>query len=272
MITLDNFEKIDEYELSIVPKDNDVGGGRITREEIDKIRDFPNAKSLKISGLNQANFEYLINCYGNQFEAIAFFKNKAVGDLSLLGSLNNIKYIYYFFNQKAVDLWDMTDNNNLLGLGIYDFSKLHTIERIPTAPALKYFSIGNQVWEKAEIESLKPLTKSTITHFAWWGKKILDNDFQCLAQSRVTELDLNICSFKMEELARIVASIPGLCGKATKPYHECGISQNGETTVYYDLCKGKRSLVKGKDEVKLNEYLAEFDRLIEKYENVPSCN
>lgn len=265
MITLDNFEKIDEYELSLVPEDNDVGGGRITKEEIDKIRDFPNAKSLKISGLNQENFEYLISRYGNQFEAIAFFKNKAVNDLSLLGDLKNIKYIYCFFNQKAVDLWVMTDNENLVGLGIYDFSKLHTIEKIATAPVLQYFSIGDAVWGKAEIESLKPLTQSTITHFAWWGKKILDNDFQCLAKSRVTELDLNICSFRTEELARIVASIPGLRGKATTPYREVGIHENGKRTVYYNLCKGKRSLIKGKDESKLNEYLTEFDRLVEKY-------
>ena len=265
MITLDNFEKVDEYELSLVPEDNDVGGGRITKEEIDNIREFPNAKSLKISGLNQENFEYLISRYGNQFEAIAFFKNKTISDLSILGSLNNIKYIYYFFNQKAADLWNMTNNKNLIGLGIYDFSKLHTIEMIPTAPTLQFFSIGNKVWGTAEIESLKPLTQSAVTHFAWWGKKILDNDFQCLAKSRVTELDLNICSFRMEELAHIVASIPGLCGKATTPYREFGIHENEKSTVYYNLCKGKRSLIKGKDESKLKEYLAEFDGLVEKY-------
>ena len=265
MITLDNFEKIDEYELCLVPEDNDVGGGRITKEEIDIIHDFPDAKSLKISGLNQENFEYLISRYGNQFEAIAFFKNKTVSDLSMLGSLNNLKYIYYFFNQKAADLWDMTDNENLIGLGIYDFSKLHTIEKIATAPTLQYFSIGNEVWGEAEIESLKPLTQSSVTHFAWWGKRILDNDFRCLAKSKVTELDLNICTFRMEELACIVASIPGLCGKATTPYRECGIHENGKSTVYYSLCKGKRNLIKGQDDSKLNAYLVEFDKLVEKY-------
>ena len=110
-------------------------------------------------------------------------------------------------------------NENLKGLAIYDFSRLHSIEKIVTAPNIEYFSIGNKVWAKMDIESLKPLIQSNVSHFKWWGNKILDNDYLCLAQSKIRELD----------------------------------------------CKGKKTLVKGKDDEKLEKYLADFERLVEKY-------
>ena len=65
---------LDISDLEIIPQNNDVGGGKITRQEIDIIKDFPDAKALKISGLNQETFEYLIGHYGQQFKRIYFLK------------------------------------------------------------------------------------------------------------------------------------------------------------------------------------------------------
>ncbi|MCR4611161.1 MAG: hypothetical protein K5644_04605 [Lachnospiraceae bacterium] len=39
-------------------------------------------------------------------------------DLSPLSKLNGIKFINYFFNQKATSLWDMSGNKSLIGLSI----------------------------------------------------------------------------------------------------------------------------------------------------------
>lgn len=264
-INQSNFESSDAslFDVSIVQKD--IGGGKTTKEDIDRLAEYPTAKSLKISGLNQESFEYLIERYGSQFEAISFWKNKLISDLSPLKDLVNIKYIHYFFNQKSTDLWNMENNKELNGLSIYDFSKLHSIEKVTTAPHLKYFSIGNCVWSKMEIESLKPLTRSQVTHFKWWGKKVLDHDYLCLADSHIKRLDVLITDFRMEELAQLIASIPGLTGKITKPYKEFTVIENGEKTTYYLLCKGKRNLTKGKDDDKLKKYLENFNRLVEKY-------
>lgn len=229
-ITLENFESHNDdiYDLVIIPEDNDVGGGRITKEEIDVIQKHPQAKSLKISGLKQETFEYLILNYGNQFEAISFFKNKLVRDLSLLGSLSQLKYVYYFFNQKADRLWNMRKN-----------------------------------------ESLKPLVNSSVTHFSWWGDIVEDKDFLCLANSKIKRLDLNVCKFRMEELAEIVAAIPDLQGTVTKPYKENSIVDiDGNKTTYYLPCKGKRKLVAGKDEDKLKIYIEEFGELVRKHEKI----
>lgn len=269
-ITLENFEKTrtEIYDVVLVPQNNDIGGGSITKEEIDIIKEYPDAKSLRISGLNQETFEYLIGNYGNQFEAISFFKNKLVSDLSLLGNLRQLQFVYYFFNQRVERLWDMKNNESLTGLAIYDFSKLHIIDEVATAPNLKKFAIGNEIWSKSNIKSLKPLVSSSITHFAWSGEKVQDNDFFCLAKSKIRELDLNISMFKMEELAQLIASFPSLRGTATKPYRESSIIDTDQSkTTFYFLCKGKRRLVKGKDDAKLEKYIDEFEHLVNCYRN-----
>ena len=264
-INLSNFENHRDnlFDLTIVQKD--VGGGITSIEEIDIIQEYPNAKSLIISGLKQETFEYLIQNYGNQFKAISFWKNKLVTDLSPLGNLKGLEYLHYFVNQRVTDLWDMRKNENLRGLAIYDFTRLHSIEKIVTAPNIEYFSIGNRYGSKMDIESLKPLIQSNVSHFGWWGNKILDNDYLCLAQSKIRELDIPVGTFRMEELAELVASIPDLRGTVTKPYKEFSITEHDKKTTYYLLCKGKKTLVKGKDDEKLEKYLADFESLVEKY-------
>ena len=71
--------------------------------------------------------------------------------------------------------------------------------------------------------------------------------------------------FTIDELARLVANIPDLTGEITKPYKECSIIESGEKTTYYLLCKGKRKLIKGKDDDKLKKYLEDYNSLVEKY-------
>lgn len=265
-INLSNFEKSDLslYDVSIVQRE--IDGGKTEIKDIDCLSEYPKAKSLIVSGLNQEAFEYLIRRYGHQFEAISFWKNKMISDLSPLSDLTGLKYLHFFFNQRAENLWNMAHNESLIGLALYDFSRLHAIKEVAAAPHLNYFSIGNRVWSKMELESLKPLTHSQISHFAWWGEKITDNDYLCLADSHINKLDMSITKFKMEELARLVASIPNLKGKITKPYQEYTIIENGKKTTYYRLCKGKRRLIKGKDDDKLKKYLEDYQRFIEKYE------
>lgn len=69
MITVDNFDlaSFDIYDINLVQ--NEVDGGVIPVEQIDAIKDFPDSKSIIISGLKQDTFEYFINAYGKQFRA-----------------------------------------------------------------------------------------------------------------------------------------------------------------------------------------------------------
>lgn len=93
----------------------------------------------------------------------------------------------------------------------------------------------------------------------------MDNDYLCLADSHIKRLDMSIAHFKIDELAQLVANIPDLTGEITKPYKEFTVIENGEKTTYYLLCKGKRKLIKGKDDNKLKKYLEDYSILVEKY-------
>lgn len=80
----------------------------------------------------------------------------------------------------ASGLWDMSNNRELVGLSIMDFTKIRSISQIETANSLLCFRLGNEVYDKMEIDSFKPLTKTNITHFTWLGKKLLDGDYKAI--------------------------------------------------------------------------------------------
>ncbi len=263
MVTMDNFDSssLDIYDINLVQKE--VGGGVISFEQIDTIKDFPDSKSIIISGLKQDTFEYFVNTYGKQFQAITFWKNKGVSDLSVLSSLSDVEYISYFFNQKVNKLWDMTNNKKLIGLSLTDFSKLHSLAGIEKAGSLEYFDIGDRVEARMEIESFKPIVNTNIKHFSWSGKKVQDNDFGCLAHSKIEELDIGPTQFTLLELAQLLALFPEtLKGTITKPYIKGGIKDKDGYTEYFFLCKRKKTCVKGRDDERFASYLNEFESLL----------
>ena len=264
MIAIDDFYKpsLDLFDVNLVQKE--VTGGMITVDEIDAIKQHPQAKSIVISGLKQDTFEYFIREYGNQFEAISFWKNKDVKDLSALSKLKNVKYISYFFNQKASNLWDMSANDNLRGLSITDFSKLRSIKEIITARNLEFFRLGDEVDARMVIESLEPISRTSISHFEWCGKKVEDGGYKCLADGNIKVLDISPIRFTMEELVDLLSAFPEtLEGWITKPYVTSGIRDHSGYQEYHFLCKGKKKCIEGIDDERFRKYLEEFSNMLE---------
>ena len=271
MVDIGNFTStsFEIFDINLVQKE--VDGGIVSIDMIDEvIGNNPDAGSIVISGLKQDTFEYFINTYAGQFEAISFWKNKLVEDLSLLGKLKDVKFINYFFNQRAVSLWDMSGNTVLKGLGIYDFSRLHSIADIVTAPNLEFFGIGDQVWAGMEIDSLKPVANSNIKHFEWCGKTVSDNDYRCLSEGKIEILDINPTRFALDELTALLALFPDtLSGSITRPYvtASVGTKDKNDRTTYNYLCKNKKACIAGKDDKRFSNYLKDFERLLEEKRN-----
>ena len=149
----------------------DIGGGKISIPEIDVLAEHPEVEAVAISGLRQDTFDYFIRTYGQRLRAIEFFKNKLVEDWSLLGTLPKLEYVYWFANQRIDRLWDMSGNTALKGLGVSDFTRLHSIEGIQTAPALRYFCFKDAVWDTSEVESFSPLAHTGVTHLMFGAKR-----------------------------------------------------------------------------------------------------
>ena len=179
----------------------DIGGGKITVADIDKLKFHPDADAVTISGLRQDTFEYFIETYGKQLKAIRFFKNKFIEDLSPLGTLPQLEYIYLSLNQRAASLWEMTNNISLTGLCIEDFSRLSSIKEVKTAPSLRDFRIGNTAYKKAVINSLMQLAGMKLERLSFNGSAIADNDLSFLAElPRLRTFDFPTNVFTTEQL------------------------------------------------------------------------
>jgi hypothetical protein len=71
----------------------DISGGRISKQAIDRIRQYPSITEISISGLTQDTFDYFIENYGHQFKAIMFWKCPLVAELSKIELLDQVEYI-----------------------------------------------------------------------------------------------------------------------------------------------------------------------------------
>lgn len=249
-------------------KNADITGGKITKEDLDVLKNHPSADTLTVMGLNQDTFTYFIKTYGNQLRAIRFFKNKSVEDWSLLGTLRNLEFVYFFHNQRITHLWDMRANTCLQGIALQDFTKLHTLSGIEKAPALKWLDIGDAVWPKTEIDSFQCLAGTSITHFSFCGKKVTDMDLSFLLDMPYLEtFDFFSNLYTTEQVAWMVANKPAMKGISLKPV-VLGSAMDGEPAVM--VVGRKKPFLQVKDnQAKIEKYTKDFYLLVEKYAGVP---
>lgn len=216
--TFENFSNRGYYEAFLYGTAMDIGGGTITKEEIDILKEYPQLKRISIAGLHQDTFEYFIGNYGAQFEAICFFKNKMVADLSLLGTLEHVQTISYFLNQRAESLWDMHRNKKLKMLNIDDFSRLHTLQGIETAPQLEWFTFGNAVWATSKFDVVPDLQGSSLRKINYNADVPYEGAYQFLKIPELEEFSFRTNIYKTEFLAWISANYPHLQGQSLQPY------------------------------------------------------
>lgn len=269
VITMDNFHRctLSFTSENVGPwlreENMDVGGGIISIADIDKIRDFPNAKNVVISGLHQDTFEYFIKTYGKQFRAIFFHKNKLVSDWSLLSTLPGLEFIHWFFNQKIEKFWDMTQNTALQGISIDAFSRLKDISGVEKAPNLRYFDIGDGFWPSNEIKSLSPLKNTSVEYIGFGCKTLLDKDFSFakdVKQLRKLELSTNLLT--VEQYAWIQANCPWLDKSVLGPVYIVD-------EYVYVYGRGKRSFKLQGNEKRLEKVEESFRRLVAQMKDAP---
>lgn len=245
----------------------DVGGGNLTKEEIDQLADCPDLDTIRISGLRQNTFEYFITTYGRQFKKIHFFKNKLVEDWSLLAGLPELESLYWFHNQRIASLWDLSGNRSLRELHISDFTRLHQLSGIATAPALRLLFIGDSIWPSMNIESLGPLTGMPLECLAWHGKSIADQDLSFIATLKHLKwFDCPIKYFTSEQCAWIAANCPGADGREFHPYE---IWRKGDREEAAIVGKRKPVLELPGNEMRIRRYADHFNALKEEYRGVP---
>ena len=100
-----------EAHLSLIQEK--LNGGAITLEDMDVLNAYDKIDRLSVSGLDQVKFEYLIQKYGHRFTQLHLFKNPKINDFTPLESLEKLRSVEMFWNQKADNLWDLNKNKSL---------------------------------------------------------------------------------------------------------------------------------------------------------------
>lgn len=263
-LTKNNFTNRTNYEAFLYGEAIDIGGGTITREEIDILKEHPELTRISVAGLHQDTFEYFIENYGKQFYGIYFFKNKMVSDLSALETLKNVEAIGYFLNQRAENLWDMSKNKSLEMLEISDFSRLYNLNGIEKAPKLKCLEFGNKVWATSKIDIVPDMKESAIEHI-YFNAELSNRDicrFLEIPLLKTLNFRVNLC--KTEFLAWISANYPEVDGYCLKPY-----------TLFNDnsgfIC-GKRKphidMTNEKDRIKIEKSVEKFNKLKQQFKGM----
>ena len=244
----------------------DVSGGRIAKDEIDVIREFPSATEIAISGLTQDTFEYFIENYGHQFKAIIFWKCPLVSSLKAMEDLDQVEYIVYFWNQRAEHLWDFSKTKALKGFCYDDFTRMHDISEIAGAPALEDLRFGDRVWKKYILNTLGPIREcTTLKSLSFSAKKILDGKIEPLAHlKQVEHLLFPSNLFSTEQVAWLKAHLPDtVVSKVLNAYRtiEKPLKISGKDKDTFIVGKGKPFLSSVEDKARISKYVAQFNEM-----------
>ncbi len=258
------------------PENYQISGGRITREIIDKLKERPHIRAIKICGLRQDTFDYFIDRYGQQFEAIFLWKCPLIGDFSKLANLVKLKHITFFWNQRAEKLWDMSGNRSLRSVFLNDFTRLHRLDDLASAPALEELHFGDAVWGGFVIETLKPLEHcGNLKLLDFNGKKIIDGDPSPIAAlPRLEELKFPCRFFTTEQIAWLAARLPGVRSQVLAPLYrtkpiEWPTAKGVKQKDTFIVGKGKPFLDSNADRPRVEKYVREFETLAAYYRANP---
>ncbi|HLO15194.1 MAG TPA: hypothetical protein VK206_10220 [Anaerolineales bacterium] len=247
-----------------------ISGGRIKKQDIDKIKDFPDATGISISGLTQDTFDYFIENYGHQFKAIIFWKCPLVGDLTLLESLAHIEYIVYFWNQRAEKLWDFSKTKSLKGFSYDDFTRMYDISEISKSPSLEELHFGDMIWDQYVLNTLHPIRECvSLKSLSFSAKKIIDQKIEPISYlKKLEQLSFPTRLFTTEQVAWLKAHLPStVTSKVLNAYWTVGkpLPMSGKNKDTFIVGKRKPFLDSIQDKVRIQKYVDQFNDMYQWY-------
>lgn len=254
----------------------EIGGGKLSAAELDKVGEKPNATVLRVSGLDQSTFETLVERHARQFVAIHFWKCPRVADLAPLEDLPTLTHVAYYWNQRASKLWNLAKTPRLIGLQFEDFSRLRTLKDVSAGSGLEELEFGDAIWMKNSVESLDPIASlRNLRRLSFALKKVDDGRVQPIASlTRLEHLECPTNLFTTEQLAWLRARLPDTESRVLQAVMQLDRPLPGaENRPPRDvLVIGKRKpwLNSSADAVRVRRYIKQFDDLVERFRTDPS--
>jgi hypothetical protein len=256
----------------------DGGCGKFSEADLDAIALRPDATALRVSGLDQSTFEAFVARYGRQFTALHFLGCPLIHDFSPLEGLPDLILVSINWNQRTTRLWDLSKTPNLNGLGFESFTRLRDLGDLTNAVAIEEVIFGDQLWGKSTVASLEPIAKvTTLRRLGFVVGKVEDGRIQPLADLPLLErFDCSSNLFTTEQLAWLRAHLPdSVEGRVLAPFEKFDQplpNPNGHGPDRDVLVMGKRKpfLNSHADAARLQRYVDEYWKLVERFRNDPS--
>ena len=253
----------------------EVGGGRATLADLERIEEHPEATALTISGLDQGMFEALVSRYGSRFTAIHFWKCPRVSDLTPLESLPQLTHVAFYWNQRTECLWNFAKTPRLQGLQFDDFTRLHDLSPLEQGSTLQELRFGNMIWSTATYSSLDPLRQLTnLRTLSFDAKRIDDGRVQPLAALQQLEsLGFPGHQFTTEQVAWLRAHLPdSLRSPAIEAFRTLANplpSSKGPRKDTLLVGKRKPFLNSEVHAARISKHVQEFQRMVEDFRRHP---
>lgn len=225
-----------------------------------------NRKILEISGMNQKSFEHFIEHYGDSYEYLSFFKCQLISDFSPLAHLKKLQAVEIYWNIRATQLWDMSQNESLYYLSIDSARKLtYELPLLNTAKNLQNVSVCGSMFEAYPLKSLDAFSGMTsLQHLKLFEVKLENHNFDVLdSLSALERFDFHAGMLKTEEIAYLCAKYPKLSGQSLCAYNTEDALLNDVRVCGYR----KPGLDLPRQQKRLDKYIADFQKLVEAYKN-----
>lgn len=221
-------------------------------------------KILEICEMNQKNFEYFIEKYGEEYEFLSFFWCPMISDFSPLEKLEHLQGVSFFWRTKAEGLWDMSRNTKLEYLW-FDTSKklVYNPVALQKAKSVKEVFFRGDMDSPYQMQSLEWMKGMDSLEKVYMRNIKLENrDTRALDYvPNLQRFDFPAGMFTTEEIAYMCAKYPHILGDALCAYNTEDATLNDVRVCGYR----KPGLDLPRDKARLDRYVKEFDALVEKY-------
>lgn len=234
------------------------------KDKVEDLNIYNGVKKLIVTKLNQEMFNKVIEYYKDSIEQIFLWKSPLINDFSKLSEITNLEYFVGLWNNKARKLWKMESNLKLKGVSLSSFSKVDSLGDFKNSTIEELDFSGNRATlEKVSLKNMNSLrTIPNLKSLTMSGVKFPEDAVKQLAKLKnLEELNLDSNSFQTEEYAYLSVKLPKVKGNNLGPYWEL---RNNEVII---VGKRKPILNKEKDSTRIEKYVEQYNKFIEKIQN-----
>jgi hypothetical protein len=256
-----------EAEKQLFCRGKDGQFAKLTADLLDKEMQHSKIRTcLRIRCLSQDGLEHFVSRYGALCHVLFLDDCRYIHDLSPIGGLPQL-HALCIDNYRGAALWDISKSTALEILSIRSSKKLiYDPLDLRTAPALKEIRLwGGEltVYPLKSLEcfrSLRSLERIDLNLI-----RLEDSNLSVLSTlPNLSEFHFDTDLLTTEEIAFICARYPSLYGESLCAYIASWSIRNVR------VCgKGKPSLYLPREQARLDQYVAQFHELVEKYRDKP---